>query len=393
MMDCKAFAMLLDVSPEERSQEQKRQMEAHMQECVECAALYTLMRDCRVFDDRTEVPSEFTLGWRTAIREEETMEKKQTRNHWNWQRFLATAAAVVLVFGGATLSYLNEWGMPAAGGGDNGGNYAYRTVGGMQANYMLATNSTYDAEPQSEGVMMAKSASTTADQQEAKIIRTINYSIKTRQYDEDFEALKMLTAENGGYVESLSISGDVSSGETRYANFTLRIPAENLDAFLGNAKTVGTATSYSEYTEDVSESYYDIVTRLETQKAKLARLNELLIKAENMSDLIEIESAISDTQYQIDRYMGQLNGYDSRIKYSYVYVTLRELRPNDVAESNDVTLWERVVNAVQVSLEELGYFAESVAVFAIAALPWCGVLLAAVIVVKIIRRVTRRKQK
>jgi len=322
------------------------------------------------------------------------MEKKQAKRQWNWQRMLATAAAVVLVFGGATLSYLNEWGMPQKNGSGNGAVSSYsRAAGGTQANYMLTSNTSYDMAAQEESVMLAKAASPASAAREAKIIRTINYSIKTRQYDTDYEALKSLVDENGGYVESLSVSGDLSSGETRYAHFTLRIPAENLDAFLGSAGNVGTATSYSEYTEDVSESYYDIAARLDTQKAKLERLNELLAKAENMSDLIEIESAVSDTQYEIDRYTGQLNGYDSRINYSYVYVTLRELAPSDVADSPDVTIRERIANAVQVSLEELGSFAEAAAVFVVAALPWCGVLLVVVVAVKIIRRVSKRKGK
>lgn len=384
-MDCKTFALLLDVSPEERTPEQVQQMLEHAQHCTECAALQTLLNDCRELDTQEEVPPEFTMGWRMKVRREEAMEKKRTMRQY-WQRALATAAAVVFVFGGATLSYLNGWGLPTAAQNSQM-KYTRTTAKGAD----MVANYSYEESADADGVMLMAAKSTADTQQEAKIIRTIDYTIKTRAFDTDYEKIQQMAAECGGRVESLNVSGDVLSGETRYAHFTLRIPAEKLEAFLGSAKTVGAATSYSEYTQDVSETYYDIEARLATQQAKMERLNELLSQATSMSDLIEIESAISDTQYQIDRYLGQLNGYDSRINYSYVYVSLQEITDADAAELPDVSLGERIVNAVKESVKGMGEFAEAAAVFVIAALPWCAVLAVAVIVIKVIRKVTKKK--
>lgn len=385
-MDCKTFALLLDVSPEERTKEQSQQMQQHASECAECAALLTLLEDCKALDTQEELPPEFTMGWRMKVRREEAMEKKKTKKQY-WQRALATAAAVVFVFGGATISYMNGWGLPASEKG-NQAQYSYSS----RAGGMTAYDYGYEESANTDGVMLmsAKTTSTNAVQQEAKIIRTIDYTIKTRAFDADYEKIQQLAADCGGRVESLSVSGDVLNGETRYAYFTLRIPSDKLDGFIGSANTVGAATAYSEYTQDVSETYYDIEARLATQLAKLARLNELLSQATTMSDLIEIESAIGETQYQIDRYQGQLNGYDSRINYAYVYVSLQEVSDADAAELPDVTLGERIVNAVKDSIRGMGEFAEAAAVFVVAALPWCAVLAVMVAVVKIIRKAKNR---
>ena len=46
--------------------------------------------------------------------------------------------------------------------------------------------------------------------------------------------------------------------------------------------------------------YYDNEARLTTQRTKLERLQELLSKAEAMEDIITIESAISETELQIE---------------------------------------------------------------------------------------------
>jgi len=385
-MDCRTFALLLDVSPGERGEEQNAQMRQHASYCKECAALLQLQEDCKALDQQEEIPPEFTMGWRMKVRREEAMEQKRTKKQY-WQRMLASAAAVVFVFGGAVISYSNGWGLPQNDGKAKPTEYR-RTANEAAGEYTL---STADYAVESAPMLMKSTANDTDAAQTAKIIRTIDYTIKTKTFDTDYEKIQQMALECGGFVESLNVSGDVLNGETRYAHFTLRIPSEKLDAFIGSAKTVGAATAYSEYTQDVSESYYDIEVRLATQRAKMERLNELLSQATSMSDLIEIESAISDTQYQIDRYMGQLKGYDSRISNSYVYVSLQELSDADAIELPDVSLGERIVNAVKESVQGLCEFAEATAVFAVAALPWCAVLAIVVIVIKAIRKAAKKK--
>ena len=55
-----------------------------------------------------------------------------------------------------------------------------------------------------------------------------------------------------------------------------------------------------EETEGVLLGHLPVETRLETAKAKMARLQELLAAATSVEDMITIEREISDTQYQID---------------------------------------------------------------------------------------------
>ena len=54
--------------------------------------------------------------------------------------------------------------------------------------------------------------------------------------------------------------------------------------------------------ENITETYYDTAGRLKTQKIKLERLQKLLSQAENMEDIITIESAISETEWNIETF-------------------------------------------------------------------------------------------
>ena len=124
----------------------------------------------------------------------------------------------------------------------------------------------------------------------AKRIYTANLDLETTEFDTATEAFTALTERCGGWYESSSLSSRGSG--YRYADYTVRVPAEQYRAFLSEAGELCHLLYKDEYVEDVSEVYYDTAGRLKTQQVKLERLQALLEKAEDMEDIITIESAI-----------------------------------------------------------------------------------------------------
>ena len=402
MMDCRTFSLLLDTPEAERTPEQVREMEAHAAECRDCALLLAIQREMRYMDEEEEIPAAFSASWRERIRAEE---ENKTMSRFSWKKILAYAAAFVFVAVGTAVSYNNGWGTAgknanqtaarttytndsAADYGVTSGTYLNSKAAGTSASYeapMMLADSFASEE------MAAEEAS--GVEREAKIVRTVNFTVRTQQYEQDYDEIRMLVEEYGGRIESLNTSGDGTAYSLRRANYTLRIPSQRLEAFLDAAKGVGNVSNYSESSEDVSENYYDMQSRLETQEAKLQRLNEMLAKAKNISDLIELEEAISDTQYWIDYYTGRMRGYDSRVADSYVYITLREINNADAAEQKELSLGERIVNAVKASLEAAGEMLQAFVIFFIAALPWLIVLAGIVLVIRAVVRSRRKHRK
>ena len=148
----------------------------------------------------------------------------------------------------------------------------------------------------------------------AKLIRRAEFNIQTEQFDESVSALNRLTAECGGYFESASIygGGRRDANARRWGEYVVRIPAERYDWFFTGAGELGYVTGRSESSEDVGERYYDTEARLKTQRTKQERLLALLEKAESMEDIIALESALSEVEYQIEQYSSTLNRYDAR---------------------------------------------------------------------------------
>ena len=158
----------------------------------------------------------------------------------------------------------------------------------------------------------------------AKLIYTADLELETLDFDAAVKSLADLTKYLGGYYEYSSMN---DSGSSRRASYTVRVPAQYYRAFLDNAAGEQChVLSQRENTEDVSEHYYDTAGRLETQKTKLARLQQLLLEAEDMADIITVEEAISETEERIDRLSGQLRHYDALVDYSTVNISLREVK-------------------------------------------------------------------
>ena len=111
----------------------------------------------------------------------------------------------------------------------------------------------------------------------------------------------------------------------RSAYFVVRIPKANFVAFRNAVSSVGHLLSISEDTQNIGEEYYDTEARLATLETKRERLLALLDKAELMEDIISLESALADVQYQIDMYSTTLRKYDSLVDYSTFTIHINEV--------------------------------------------------------------------
>ena len=392
MMDCERLNHLLDSYLDGTlDAETARDIENHGKECAACAALLALGRDLR--RDEGEVPASFSAGWRKVIRKESTMEKKQQTKH-TLRSVLLAAAAFLFIVGGTALTREKKAQDTAEQGNYN---YTISTAanGSMSAKQRTLAAATYDAAPQEEPMVMysmdmaAEEKSTVSgagEARETKLIKHVDFTIKTLNFDQVVENLQAITGEYGGRIEHISQYGDRESGALRNASLVLRIPAERLDAFLSHAEEVGNVTSFTSYVEDVSDRYYDVQARLDTQLTKMERLQALLAEAELVSDLIEIENSIADTQYMIDSYQGSLKGMDDKVDYSTVSIYVQESR---VVETKEASFLERIGAGITESLE-LGFeFLQDSCIFLIAALPWIAVV---VLIAVVVRQIRKRKK-
>ena len=222
--------------------------------------------------------------------------------------------------------------------------------------------------------------------QERKMIHRAELELETTDFDQAVADLVDLTEQMGGYYESSTVADRGS--DYRWANYTIRVPADQYRAFLDQAGTLCHETWRNTTQDDVSEAYYDVQGRLTTQRVKLERLQDLLERAENMEDIITIESAISETQESIDRLSGSLQHYDSMVDYATVYITLNEVYQLSTVQETPAGFAQRLGNAFAGGWR--GFLTGMESLVVALAYGWMWILLLAVIVVVVLR--LRRRQ-
>ncbi|MDO4315833.1 MAG: DUF4349 domain-containing protein [Oscillospiraceae bacterium] len=220
-----------------------------------------------------------------------------------------------------------------------------------------------------------------------KMIRTATLSMETTAFDDAVAGLSGLTERLGGYYENSSIWSGGSG--YRWADYTVRVPAERYRAFLEQAGGLCHLISSDESQKDVSEVYYDTQGRLKTQQIKLERLQALLAKAERMEDIITIESAISETEQQIDDLSGTLQHYDALVDYATVYISIQEVYKLSNVEEVPDSFASRIGSAFTSGWAAFTDGVEDVAVAL--AYGWMWVVLLAVIAAAAVRVLRKRR--
>ena len=256
-----------------------------------------------------------------------------------------------------------------------------------------------DSLPREEVGELSADLSGTAGVYEVKIVRTATLNAQTQEFDVAMGELEASVKALGGYLESTDIRGrNATSGDgNRYATLTIRIPAEQLDAFLTTTGERLNVIASSTSATDVSNEYYDIEARLSVLETERKVLEEMLAKSNTVDNMIRVESRLYDVIYEIESYKTRLKVYDSKVSYSTVTMTLVEVADLTVVQEGS-GFGARFKKAVADSWHGFVSFCKDAVIWLVYALPALilgGIFLVVIplIVLLAVRRRIRRKRK
>lgn len=229
-----------------------------------------------------------------------------------------------------------------------------------------------------------------------KLIRTVSLSLETKEFDSVLTNLSTKTTELGGYIETSSVNGNsYSHHSTRYASYVIRIPADKLNEFVEVVSELGNVTQKNESVEDVTLRYIDVESHKKALETEQERLLELLSKAENMEEILTIESKLSDIRYEIENYESQLKTMDNQIDYSTVSVYVDEVER--VTDTSEKGFFEEIKERFGNSLYVVARGIRGLVIGILGSLPIlivCGGVIAVVVIVvrKILKKRNMRKE-
>ena len=238
-----------------------------------------------------------------------------------------------------------------------------------------------------------ESASTAVTDQ--KLIKRVNIDAETEDLEALLPQVTNKVGELGGYIENQELynGSAYSSSRRRNVNMTIRIPADRLGEFTAQIEGTSNVVNYSESAEDVTLQYVDTESRVKALEVEQERLLELLSKAETMTDLLEIESRLTEVRYELESYASQLRALENRVSYATVYLYITQVKTYTEVEPQ--TVWQRIGSGFSDNLtdigEELTDFFVWVVTFSPQLIFWAVVIAGAVTLIR--RKAKNRRAK
>lgn len=215
-----------------------------------------------------------------------------------------------------------------------------------------------------------------------KIIRTVTMSCETKAYDDAVTLIMDTLNTHGGYVEASNVTGtgyENVKNSARRASYTLRVPAEKLDAFLETLRVNEgiRILSQNATSDEITATYYDTVSRLETLKAEKASLTAMLegfTDYKDISNMLKVQERLYDVIEEIEALQTKLNLYDGRVAMSTVKLSLNEVIVYTEVVEPDPTFGERIGEAFRESWADFGEGCQDFAIWFVEAFPTLLVL-------------------
>jgi hypothetical protein len=220
----------------------------------------------------------------------------------------------------------------------------------------------------------------------SKIRKSGSIDISVEDLDIAHSTILNILENYNGSVVSSSESGQ---GNEKTIYITLKIPVEKFNDLYNDIKNIDGEVIYASYsTEDVTQEYTDLESRLRNLQETEKQLVEILKTAETVEDTLAVYEQLTSIRSQIEVLEGQIKYLDNQVDYSYITVTLTL---SDVGKEITDEQWNPlgVLKTAFGSLVNFGKFLANVLIWLIVFSP--AIAIAVVIVVLIKKNVKKKK--
>jgi hypothetical protein len=185
-----------------------------------------------------------------------------------------------------------------------------------------------------------------------KIIKNANLRFESSSLPETYATI--LTASKK-YKATIQNDSEGKNYSSIYRNITVRIPAENFDNFINEiSKGITYFDQKDISSQDVTEEYIDVASRIKTKKALEERYLNLLSKANKVSEMLEVESQLSAIREEIEAKEGRLKYLQNRVALSTINIEF--YKPLAQESGATVSYGTKIWNAIKSGFNSISNF-------------------------------------
>ncbi|PWH83951.1 DUF4349 domain-containing protein [Algibacter marinivivus] len=184
-----------------------------------------------------------------------------------------------------------------------------------------------------------------------KIIKTSYLKFETDDLDKTYLQIKKAIQDNKGFIKD---DNSNKSYNTITRHIIVRIPTNNfqntLDAVSKNVDYFDTKRISA---KDVTEEFIDLEARLKAKLTLEKRYLELLSKAKNVKEMLEIERELSNIREEIEAKQGRLKYLQNKVSLSTLDIEFYKLTSEaPVTKSYSTKMW----NAIKAGFNGISIF-------------------------------------
>ena len=218
-----------------------------------------------------------------------------------------------------------------------------------------------------------------------KIIKDARIGVEVKEYSIYRSNLDSLIHYVKGYISSDNLDKNDYSIN---CNMTIRIPAQNFEKFISILEKGSGKLKYKNISaRDVTEEFIDIEARLKTKKEVEQRYRQLLSKAKNIKEILEVEEKLRVLREEIESREGRLKYLKKQVAFSTVYLQITQKLDYKYEPTKEKSFLQRLFKSLDKGWKGLIIFL----LFMFRIWPLIIIGLIAVYYIRIVRK--KRKQK
>jgi hypothetical protein len=232
------------------------------------------------------------------------------KQHHQFRTWLAAAGIVAIVAASAACAGSSAGKQPSGPPADASGG---ATTDSNKGTTLGAAAYAPDAAPDAEAARSGLSATDASGQDggaqlpsllDRKIIMVATVDLNVDDVARGFEDVSNIATAAGGFVASSSFG---HNGDNETASVTIRVPSDRYQDALDRIRKLGDVQGVEASSNDVTEQYTDLQSRLRNLKATEEQYLGFLGKAKDIGEVLQVQDRLSAVRSEIEQVQGRIN--------------------------------------------------------------------------------------
>ncbi|WMJ78944.1 MULTISPECIES: DUF4349 domain-containing protein [unclassified Sedimentibacter] len=188
-----------------------------------------------------------------------------------------------------------------------------------------------------------QSALTAESNREMKIIKSASLYLQTKDYNEFFNEINTKISSMGGFIENniTEVYQVYEDKKLMRGNLKVRIPQEDFYELVSYLEENSDVKRKSISEKDATKEYYEKDNKVKNLEIQEQHLRDLFEKASTVEEMLKIENELRRVRTEIDALNVSLADIDDRASMSTIDLDVEEVREVNFTLKSEKGIWER----------------------------------------------------